>query len=93
MDSEKLDIVKKLVDIEFSEKILRKAENDLSIEVHDIEFTFATKKGDNFASEMFRATIEYTRLNSRKKEKKSIIIKTEPLVEGIQKDLVRFFVI
>ncbi|XP_011501669.1 PREDICTED: uncharacterized protein LOC105365253 [Ceratosolen solmsi marchali] len=81
-------MIKKLIDIKLIQKVMQESENDYSIEVNDIVFIFATNKGDNYASEMFRASIEYTRSNGIKKEKKSLIIKAEPLSEGLQKDLI-----
>ncbi|KMQ87508.1 hypothetical protein RF55_13191 [Lasius niger] len=74
----------------FMEKTLRKSENDNSIQVIDIFSKPATNKGDNYTSDMVRVTVEYSRDQSGRKitEKKSVIVKIEPTLEGIRKDLI-----
>ncbi|EFN73204.1 hypothetical protein EAG_05330 [Camponotus floridanus] len=74
----------------FMEKILRKSENDNSIQVIDIFSKPATNKGDNYTSDMIRVNVEYSRDQSGRKitEKKSVIVKMLPSVEGIRKNLV-----
>jgi len=69
------------------EKILRKSENDHSIQVIDIFSKPATMKGDNYLSDMIRITVEFSR-SSMIKEKKSIIIKISPVLESIRQKLV-----
>ncbi|XP_018311689.1 uncharacterized protein [Mycetomoellerius zeteki] len=71
----------------FVENILRKSENDNSIQVIDIFSKPATVKGDNYTSDMIRITVEYSR-GSKIKEKKSIIVKLSPVLEGIRKKMV-----
>jgi len=71
----------------FMEKILRKSENDHSIQVIDIFSKPATMKGDNYLSDMIRITVEFSR-SSMIKEKKSIIIKISPVLESIRQKLV-----
>jgi len=71
----------------FVEKILRKSENDNSIQVIDIFSKPATVKGDNYTSDMIRITVEYSR-GSKIKEKKSIIVKLSPLLEGVRQKIV-----
>ena len=70
----------------FVEKILRKSENDDSIQVIDIVSKPATSKGDNYTSDIIRIITEYSR-DSNIKEKKSIIIKLSP-VDGIRQKIV-----
>ncbi|CAL1685246.1 unnamed protein product [Lasius platythorax] len=78
------------LNLSFMEKILRKSENDNSIGVIDIFSKPATNKGDNYGSDMFRVIVEYSRDQSGRKitEKKSVIVKIEPTLEGIRKNLV-----
>ncbi|XP_077275264.1 uncharacterized protein LOC143904443 isoform X2 [Temnothorax americanus] len=74
----------------FVEKILRKSEGDNSIQVIDIFSKPATAKGDNYTSDMIRVTAEFSRDQGGSKitEKKSIIVKISPIVEGIRQDLI-----
>ncbi|XP_024879410.1 uncharacterized protein LOC112459515 [Temnothorax curvispinosus] len=74
----------------FVEKILRKSEGDNSIQVIDIFSKPATAKGDNYTSDMIRVTAEFSRDQGGSKitEKKSIIVKISPLVEGIRQDMI-----
>ncbi|XP_018311691.1 uncharacterized protein [Mycetomoellerius zeteki] len=64
----------------FVEKILRKSEDDNSIQMIDMFSKPATSKGDNYTSDMIRITVEYSRDQGscRIKEKKSIILKILP---------------
>ncbi|XP_029160636.1 uncharacterized protein LOC114932532 [Nylanderia fulva] len=74
----------------FMEKALRKSENDNSIQVIDIFSRPATNKGDNYTSDMIRVTVEYSRDQSGRKvtEKKTVIVKIEPYLEGVRRDLI-----
>ncbi|XP_011144503.2 uncharacterized protein LOC105186165 isoform X1 [Harpegnathos saltator] len=74
----------------FVQKALRKSEEDNSINVIDIFTKPATKKGDNYTSDMIRAMVEYTQDEAGRKvtKKKSIIIKISPINDGIRKDLI-----
>ncbi|XP_072762644.1 uncharacterized protein [Anoplolepis gracilipes] len=74
----------------FMEKALRKSENDNSTQVIDIFAKPATNKGDNYTSDMIRVNVEYSRDQNGHKisEKKSVIIKVEPTLEGARKELV-----
>ncbi|XP_018316629.1 uncharacterized protein [Mycetomoellerius zeteki] len=74
----------------FAEKILRKSEGDNSIEVTDIFSKPATDKGDNYASDMIRITVEFSHDQGGRRisEKKSIIIKVLPMVDGIRQELI-----
>ena len=71
----------------FIEKILRKSENDNSIQVIDVFSKPATMKGDNYLSDMIRIIVDFSR-SSMIKEKKSIIIKISPVLESIRQKLV-----
>jgi len=74
----------------FVEKVLRKSEGDNSIQVIDIFSKPATNKGDNYTSDMIRVTTEFSRDQGGRKitEKKSIIVKISPIVEGVRQDLI-----
>ncbi|XP_072762853.1 uncharacterized protein [Anoplolepis gracilipes] len=74
----------------FMEKTLQKSENDNSIQVIDIFAKPATNKGDNNASDMIRVNVEYSRDQNGHKilEKKSVIVKVEPTLEGVRKKIV-----
>lgn len=74
----------------FVENILRKSEDDNSIQVINIFSKPATTKGDNYTSDMIRITAEYSRdQNSyRIKEKKSIILKILPDLGSVRQKLV-----
>jgi len=74
------------LDLCFMGKILRKSENDDSIQVTHIVSKPATSKGDNYTSDMIRITVEYSR-DSKIKEKKSIIIKLSP-IHGVRQKIV-----
>lgn len=65
------------LNLRFVENILRRSEGDNSIQVIDTWSTPATKKGDNYISEIIRITAEFSRDQSGRKitEKKSIIAK------------------
>jgi len=77
----------------FVEKILRKSEGDNSIQVIDILSKPATNKGDNYASDIIRINVEFSREQGDRKitEKKSIIAKLAPILDGVRKDLVSSF--
>jgi len=77
----------------FVEKILRKSEDDNSIQVIDIFSKPATNKGDNYTSDMIRISAEFSRDQGDRKitEKKSMIVKIAPTVEGVRQDLVSWF--
>ncbi|XP_070150093.1 uncharacterized protein [Polyergus mexicanus] len=74
----------------FMEKALRKSENDNSIQVIDIFSKPATNKGDNYTSDMIRVNVEYSRDQRGRKitEKKSVIVKIAPTIEGVRKDII-----
>lgn len=80
------------LNLRFVEKSLRKSEGDNSIQVMDIFSKPATNKGDNYTSDMFRITVEFSRDQGDQKitEKRSIIFKIAPTTEGMRKELVSF---
>ena len=83
--------VKKVITNDFLQNLLRKYENNQSIIVNNVLFKEATNKGDNYASDMFRVTVDYNYTKGTIKnfnEKKSLIIKFEPMEEGLNKDFV-----
>lgn len=91
MSEDGLRMIKDIVTVGFSERVMRQSENDPGIKVTDVVIKPATNKGDNYTSEMFRATVEFVRsAGGNKKEKKPIIVKVEPMSEGLHKELVRF---
>lgn len=79
------------LNVDFMEKVLRKSEKDASIEVKDVATAAATAVGDNYTSDMIRATVEYSRNKSGRKatEKISLIVKISPTSEGSRKLMVR----
>ncbi|XP_072749880.1 uncharacterized protein [Anoplolepis gracilipes] len=74
----------------FMEKILHKSEKDNSIQVIDIFIKPATNKGDNYASDMLRVSVEYSRNQNgcKIKENISVIVKFEPTTEGVRTTLI-----
>lgn len=64
----------------FVQKALRKGEGDESIQVINIFTKPATNKGDNYTSNMIRATVDISREKGGRKitEKRSIVIKIAP---------------
>lgn len=75
----------------FTEKVLRKSENDNSIQVIEISAKPATAKGDNYTSDMIRVTVEFSRDQGSRTEKKSVIVKIFPLTGGARQELVSGF--
>lgn len=78
---------------DFTEKVIQLAEADSTIQVIDISAKPATSKGDNYTSDMVRVVAEFTRKqgNAKVTEKKSLLFKFEPIVEGARKDLVNSY--
>ncbi|KYN14139.1 hypothetical protein ALC57_13724 [Trachymyrmex cornetzi] len=78
------------LNLSFVEKILRKSEDDNSIQIIDIFSKPATSKGDNYTSDMIRITVEYSfeRGSCRIKEKKSIIFKILPELGSVRQKFV-----
>ncbi|XP_011706632.1 PREDICTED: uncharacterized protein LOC105461827 [Wasmannia auropunctata] len=78
----------------FVENMLRKSEDDNSIQVIDMFSNPVVSKGENYTSDLMRTTVEFSRDQGDRKiiEKKSIIIKPLPF-EGIRRQLttVTFF--
>nr|XP_034178777.1 uncharacterized protein LOC117603563 [Osmia lignaria]XP_034178778.1 uncharacterized protein LOC117603563 [Osmia lignaria] len=78
------------LNIDYTKKIMRLAEDDNTLQVTNIFTKAATDKGDNYCSDMMRMTVEFTRKKGDKMEteKKSMILKLEPLEEGARQDLI-----
>ena len=78
------------LNLDFTERVLRISEGDSTIRVIDIFVKPATAKGDNYSSDMMRVAIEFTRNQGDNKvnQRKSIIFKFEPIVEGARRDLI-----
>ncbi|XP_046144698.1 uncharacterized protein LOC114872766 [Osmia bicornis bicornis] len=79
------------LNIDYTKRILRLAEEDNTLQVTNIFTKAATDKGDNYTSDMFRVTVEFSRNKGDNKmtEKKSMIFKLEPVEEGARRELVR----
>ncbi|EGI70193.1 hypothetical protein G5I_00951 [Acromyrmex echinatior] len=79
------------LNLSFVENILRKSEEDDSIQMIDMSIKPATKKGDNYFSDMIRIMIEFSRNQGghKIKEKKSIIIKLSPIIESIRQKFIK----
>ncbi|XP_076279375.1 uncharacterized protein LOC143208663 [Lasioglossum baleicum] len=75
---------------DFTERILRLSEDDSTLQVIDVFVKPATSMGDNYCSDMMRVAIEYTRMqgDKRVKGKKSLIFKSEPILEGTRRDMI-----
>ncbi|XP_018355492.1 PREDICTED: uncharacterized protein LOC108756290 [Trachymyrmex septentrionalis] len=78
------------LNLSFVEKILRKSEDDNSIQMIDICSEPATSKGDNYTSDMIRIIAKYSRDQGSCsiKEKISIILKILPKLGSIRQKLV-----
>jgi len=80
------------LNLSFVEKILRKSEDDESIQMIDICLEPATSKGDNYTSDMIRITAEYSREQGCSiKEKISIILKILPELGSVRQKFVSCF--
>lgn len=90
MAEETIIKVKELITNDFIKNILQKSENDVSIKINELVIKTATNKGDNYTSDMFRINVDYNRIEGTKiiNQQKSIIIKFEPIEEGIHKEMV-----
>lgn len=73
----------------FFEKVLRSYENDSEIVVADYKVSPASKKGDHYASVMYRIKIDYVSPKTEKNKNISVILKTEPFVDGEKKDIIK----
>ena len=67
----------------FLEKVLTSSQADECIKVTSYEIARATALGDNFASDMYRVSVQYQR--GRQQETISLIVKAEPSNEEICK--------
>ena len=93
MAEETIIKVKEMINNDFIQNVLRKSENDQSIKINELVIKTATNKGDNYTSDMFRVIVDYNRIEGKKiiNEQKPIIIKFEPIEEGMHKEMVNNF--
>ncbi|XP_012268826.2 uncharacterized protein LOC105693460 [Athalia rosae] len=65
----------------YLQKLLRDVEKDETVEVSEIVIKGATAKGDNYASDMFRVTVDISRIRNGAKinEKESFMVKVAPV--------------
>ncbi|PSN36163.1 hypothetical protein C0J52_17000 [Blattella germanica] len=84
-----LDITSpKWLDDDFVEKLLRLSEDNKNLTVTSHELTRATAAGDNYASDMYRIKIFFTK--NDKKETKQLILKAVPGKEEMSKPINNF---
>ncbi|CAD7093740.1 unnamed protein product [Hermetia illucens] len=74
------------VNSNFLKEVLEYNGDVRNVTTHDYKISPATTLGDHFASIMFRANIRFS-TQDQPSEKRSIIIKTLPVVEGFKKDM------
>lgn len=86
-----LEKAKEALTIELLQKILQNSKNDSTITILDIKIEFATKKGDNYASNMFRIFIQFRKREKEEIEVEQFIAKFVPILEGQFKEYVRDF--
>lgn len=70
----------------YLQNILRSAEKDESIEIFYLTIKPATNKGDNYLSELYRAAVEFSRVENGDKlqEKRSLILKLVPNDDNVK---------
>ncbi|XP_065354374.1 uncharacterized protein LOC135948847 [Calliphora vicina] len=73
---------------EYFANVLQKYENNENIIIKKLEISPASKKGDHYASIMFRCKVTYNNDNSLEFKQKSLILKTLP-DEGMKADLLQ----
>lgn len=56
-----------------------------------VDVNYATSKGDNYMSDMYRVNVEYSQ-GIKSIKKISVLVKVAPVTEGFQKEAVRIFV-
>lgn len=69
---------------ELLRQVLAKYKNTEELDVIDFKISPATKKGDHYASVMFRVAVDYT--TEKGKDFISLIVKTMPELDGFKKD-------
>lgn len=72
---------------QFFQNILRESENDSGLVINEIIVRPASKKGEHFASIMFRVRVNFT--SNSKDCTTSLIVKTMPFVESLKKEMLR----
>nr|XP_034178779.1 uncharacterized protein LOC117603566 [Osmia lignaria]XP_034178780.1 uncharacterized protein LOC117603566 [Osmia lignaria] len=79
------------LNIDYTQRIMRLAEDDNTLQVTNIFTKAATDKGDNYSSDIRRVTVEFTRNKGNKMvtEKKSMILKLESPTEGARRVLIK----
>ncbi|XP_069690924.1 uncharacterized protein [Periplaneta americana] len=82
-ESKQEELAPSWMDKTFFEKALQSSENDPFLTVTSVQIEAATAQGDNYLSEMYRATIQVLREN--KAEEISLIVKTEPTAQEMNK--------
>lgn len=89
-----LNKAKSTITFDLVEKILQNSKSDASIEVTNIDYNFATNKGDNYTSDMFRIFVDFTKDKGGKREalKEQLIVKFIPILEGMHQDLVSMII-
>lgn len=80
-DKEREFITKELL-----QRALQNYTKDSKLQVTSYSLTNAIDKGDNYTSEMYRVTVEYSKDNNVN-ETKSIVIKVAPCETGPRKKL------
>lgn len=81
------------IDRNFVEDILREKGDDAKVSVTHLQVEFATNKGDNFTSDMFRVYVEYEhckKCQDKTSDKLQLIVKCAPLIEGPHKEWVSY---
>uniref|UniRef100_A0A336KTF4 CSON015135 protein n=1 Tax=Culicoides sonorensis TaxID=179676 RepID=A0A336KTF4_CULSO len=75
------------MNIDYFENVLKEITKDARTLLHSIEFGPASRAGDGFASTIFRVNCVYDAPHHENKfnEKISLIVKTEPIEEGLKK--------
>ncbi|XP_073825429.1 uncharacterized protein [Musca autumnalis] len=72
---------------EFLEKVLSKYENNENVEVIKFDMSPASVKGDHYASIMFRCKVSYRFAKTASSVKRSLIIKTLPMEDGMKREM------
>uniref|UniRef100_A0A1I8N026 CHK kinase-like domain-containing protein n=1 Tax=Musca domestica TaxID=7370 RepID=A0A1I8N026_MUSDO len=72
---------------EFLEKVLSKYENNENVEIIKFDMSPASVKGDHYASIMFRCRVNYRFAQNASPVKRSLIIKTLPMEEGMKREM------
>ncbi|XP_046804979.1 uncharacterized protein LOC124419450 [Lucilia cuprina] len=63
---------------EFFATVLKKYENNEDININNLDISPASKKGDHYASIMFRCQLSYSIANCSESKQRSLVLKTLP---------------